>query len=89
MNFGLLIARLIDFYGLLLVAYVILGWVVMASRGGALYDIYRALATICEPYLSIFRRILPPVMMGSAGIDLSPFIGLIVLQAISRLVAGY
>lgn len=89
MNIGLLIARILDFYGLLLVVYVILGWVVMSSRGGALSDIYRALATICEPYLSLFRRILPPVMMGSAGIDLSPFIGLIVLQALSRLVAGY
>jgi YggT family protein len=89
MNVGLTLARLLDFYGILLVVYVVLGWVAMGSRSGAVYDIYRALAKICEPYLSIFRRILPPVMMGSAGIDLSPFIGLIVLQAISRLLAGF
>lgn len=88
MNPFFLLARLVDFYALVLLAYVILGWVVMASRGGTVYEIYRALAGVCEPYLSIFRRFIPPLSMGASALDLSPFIGWIVLRWISALIRG-
>jgi len=87
MNPFLLIARLLDFYGLVIVAYAVLGWFATPSRG-ALFEVYRALATVCEPYLGLFRRILPPVMLGSKGIDFTPLIGLIVLQLVSGFVGG-
>lgn len=35
----------------------------------------RFLETICEPYLGIFRKIIPPIGM----IDLSPIVGILVL----------
>jgi YggT family protein len=83
---GLLVS-LLNLYGTLILIYVILGWFVMGNRGGALMDVYRMLGTLCEPYLGLFRRILPPVMIGAGGLDLSPLIGLIVLQFISGAIA--
>ena len=63
------------FYGLLIFAYVLMSWLPMR---GILYDIQRVLGTLVEPYLSIFRRFIPPV----GGLDLSPIIAYFVLQIV-------
>lgn len=34
---------------------------------------------VTDPYLNLFRRILPPVRLGPAALDLTPMIGTIVL----------
>ncbi len=34
---------------------------------------------VTDPYLNLFRRVLPPVKMGGAGLDLSPMIATFVL----------
>lgn len=84
--YGALIGRLIDFYALLIFVYVILSWVPAARQGsGFLAQADRLLATVCEPYISLFRRILPVAMIGGAGIDFSPFVALLVLQLVARL----
>ena len=84
MSLGL-IGSLLDLYGYLIIAYVILSWFVATSRSGLMADVYRVLATVCEPYVGLFRRLIPPIQAGSAGLDLSPLIALIVLQ----IVAGF
>ena len=84
------LSRLISFYTLLLFVYVLMSW--FPIQGGVLLDIYRVLASICEPYIGLFRRILPQAAVGGAGLDFSPFVAILVLQigggAIVRLVAG-
>jgi YggT family protein len=40
------------------------------------------LRDVCEPYLSIFRRFIPPI----GALDLSPLIGILLLQFAGRLV---
>lgn len=69
---------LMQFYQTLIFAYVILSWFPV---GGIVDDIRRVLATICEPYLGIFRRIIPPIGM----IDISPIIAILALQMIGSL----
>jgi uncharacterized protein YggT (Ycf19 family) len=86
MSIARLVATFLQLYGWVLVAYVVLGWFVMADRGGGLFGIYRTLAAICEPYLGLFRRLLPPIMLGGGGLDLSPLVGLIVLQIVAGIV---
>ncbi len=46
--------------------------------------IFTFLRDVCEPYLRIFRRFLPMV----GPLDLSPFVGILVLQLGCRLVVG-
>lgn len=41
-----------------------------------------------DPYLNIFRRVLPPVGGGGFALDLSPIIGIIVLFVVRSVVVG-
>jgi YggT family protein len=47
---------------------------------------------VVDPYLNIFRRVLPPIGGGGFAIDISPILGIIVLsivwQVVVALIAG-
>lgn len=86
LSFGVLLSRLINFYGLLLFVYVLMSW--FPIRGGILLDVYRVLASICEPYIGLFRRILPTAAVGGAGLDFSPLVAILVLQIVGGMVAN-
>jgi YggT family protein len=85
MNFPQLVANVLNLYVIVLLAYVVMSWFV-GGAGGGVRDVYRALGTICEPYLALFRRILPPIVFGSGGVDLSPLLALFVLQIVAGLI---
>jgi len=68
-------------YILLIFAYIIASWV----PGGGSPTLERArqfLYDVCEPYLRIFRRVIPPL----GPLDLSPIVGVIALYILERLV---
>lgn len=73
-----LISTALSFYTTLIIIYIFSTWVPLS---GTLADIQRVLASITEPYLSIFRRIIPTV----GNFDFSPIIAIIVLDIIARL----
>lgn len=68
-------------YVLLILAYVITSWIRLPY---SLNPIQRFLYDVCEPYLRLFRRVLPPL----GPIDLSPIVAVIVLVALERLVVA-
>ncbi len=68
---------------MLICIYVLLSWFPI-RQGGLVYDFGMVLQSICEPYLSIFRRIIPPF----GGIDFSPVVAIIALNLIAQLVIG-
>ena len=43
---------------------------------------------VVNPYLNLWRRVLPMVRIGPAGLDLSPMVGTIVLILVGNIVAG-
>lgn len=59
-------------YSIALVIYIFMSWLpqVRESPIGVL------MGRICEPYLSVFRRLIPPIGM----FDLSPIVALFALQ---------
>jgi YggT family protein len=61
-------------YTLLIFAYIITSWIRLPYSLW-LSRIQRFLYDVCEPYLRIFRRILPPL----GPLDLSPVIAIFVL----------
>ncbi len=87
MNTGYILYRAVslffNIYYLLILGNVVFSWV-RPMRGTFLYDLSRIVYQLTEPVLSPIRRALP--MMG--GLDFSPFIALILLQLIQRLVTG-
>jgi uncharacterized protein YggT (Ycf19 family) len=70
---GAVISAVLRFYELLIIVYVLMSWFPVR---GMLYDIYQVLATVTEPYLGVFRRVIP--VMG--GFDFSPMVAIIVLD---------
>ena len=62
-----------QFYIVLLVVYVLMSWFPM---NGAFYDVYRVIGSLCEPYIGLFRRFIPPM----GGIDFSPWAAILLVQ---------
>jgi YggT family protein len=73
------VAVFIYVYAILIFAYVITSWFRMPY---SLSGVQRFLRDVCEPYLRIFRRILPPL----GPVDLSPMVAIGVLVLIERLI---
>ncbi len=72
-DIGGIVLTLARFYVWLIIAYVILSWF---PGTGVFGEVRRVLATLVEPYLGLFRRIIPP--MGT--LDISPIVAILVLQ---------
>ena len=75
----LFIEVFVSVYGLLILVYIILSWIRLP------YSIWSAriqqfLRDVCEPYLGIFRRFIPPL----GGLDLSPMLGLLLLVVLEQ-----
>jgi YggT family protein len=87
MPLSTLLALLIRFYTYLIVAYILLSWFPLGE--GVFLDVYRVLASICEPYIAVFRRIVPVASVGGGGLDFSPLVALLVLQLVGQLVVGF
>jgi YggT family protein len=68
-------------YTLTIIAYILTSWLRL-PYSPTLNRIQRFLYDVCEPYLRVFRRILPAF----GGIDLSPTVAIIVLLIVSQIV---
>jgi uncharacterized protein YggT (Ycf19 family) len=66
-------------YGLVILAYIITSWLRL-PYSTTLNRIQRFLYDVCEPYLRIFRRLLP----ATGAIDLSPILAFLALGVIDR-----
>ena len=83
MSLAYVVARLFEFYEILVLIWCILSWIPL-SGDGIMSDIATVIDRIVRPYVGIFQRFIPPV----GGLDFSPVIALIVLNFIERLVVG-
>ena len=66
-------------YILLIFAYILTSWIRMPY---SLHRVQRFLDDVCEPYIRIFRRLLPTV----GPLDLSPIVAVIALYVVRRVV---
>jgi YggT family protein len=73
-----IICTLLFIYWMILFARIIMSWFPppMSGLGRALWDLVHDLT---EPVLGLVRGLLPPVRMGTMGLDLSPIIVFIAL----------
>jgi len=78
---GEFVSVFIYVYVLLMFAYIITSWIKLPYSAW-LNRIQRFLYDVCEPYLRIFRRILPPL----GPLDLSPIIAIFSLFLIDRVI---
>lgn len=78
-----LIYAIADAYTMVIFVYVLMSW--LPTSSGLIGDIYRVLGRLCDPYLDLFRRFIPPI---GGMVDISPIVALLVLQFGVRLIVG-
>lgn len=67
------VAAILELYSALIFIYVLMSWFPVR---GTLYDAYRVIGSVVEPYLNLFRNLIPPL----GGMDFSPWVAILVLQ---------
>jgi YggT family protein len=84
-----------DYVGALFLVYIILilirvlmSWIPRMPYNPALRAVLDFIVETTDPYLNLFRRIIPPIGGGGFGLDLSPMIGIIVLYILRGLVVA-
>lgn len=70
-------------YTLLLFAYIITSWIRLPYRPW-LNRVQRFLYDVCDPYLRIFRRFVPPL----GPLDLSPMVAIFTLLIVSNVLTS-
>ena len=76
---GRLIVSLADAYSMVIFVYVLMSWI--PNSNGVVGDIYRVLGKVCDPYLNLFKKLIPPI---GGMVDITPIIALFALQILSR-----
>ena len=82
------VSAIVTVYTLLIIAYI-LSSMFFAFGGRVPYARWSSavlgfLRDVCEPYLAVFRRFIPPL----GPIDLSPIIAIILLRIVGGIVVG-
>jgi YggT family protein len=73
-------------YRYVLFLRIILSWFPIQPPP-ALRPAFNFLYDLTEPFLRIFRKLLPPVVVGGMGLDLSPLLGFVVLVIVQQIAA--
>jgi YggT family protein len=74
-------------YLVLIFIRILISWIPRMPYNRYLAAVLQFVSDVTDPYLNLFRRVLPPVRMGSGALDLSPILATIVLIVVSSLVA--
>jgi YggT family protein len=75
-------------YLILIFIRILLSWIPRLPYNPVLNAIVTFVHDVTDPYLRLFRRIIPPVGGGGFGLDISPIIAIIVLYIVQALVVG-
>lgn len=67
-----ILVQAIEYYSYALIIYILMSWFPGARES----SIGQILGKICEPYLEVFRRFIPPLGM----IDFSPIVAILSLR---------
>jgi YggT family protein len=84
-----------DYVGALFLVYIILillniliSWIPRMPYNPALRAVLDFITETTNPFLNLFRRVIPPIGGGGFALDLSPMIALIVLFVARAIVVG-
>jgi YggT family protein len=75
-------------YLVLIFIRILMSWIPRMPYNRYLSAVLKFVTDVTDPYLNLFRRILPPVRMGGAGLDLSPIVATFVLIIVGDILVG-
>jgi YggT family protein len=82
------INTLVLVYLVLIFIRILTSWIPRMPYNRYLAAFLKFVSDVTDPYLNLFRRILPPVRMGPGALDLSPIVATFVLIIVSTIVVG-
>lgn len=82
------VSALVWIYSVLILIRILLTWVPRMPENAALRTIVGFVEDITEPYLALFRRLIPPLRGGPGLIDISPIIAIFALVLVGSLVTS-
>jgi YggT family protein len=82
------INTLVLVYLVLIFIRILTSWIPRMPYNRYLAAFLKFVSDVTDPYLNVFRRILPPVRMGPGALDLSPIVATFVLIIVSSIVVG-
>ncbi|MGZ5339420.1 MAG: YggT family protein [Thermoleophilaceae bacterium] len=80
------VSTLVLVYLVLIFVRIILSWIPRIPYNRFLNGFLRFVTDVTDPYLNIFRRILPTVRIGPGALDLSPIVATFVLIIVGSIV---
>lgn len=81
---GFLLALIRVYYWLIIIR-ILLSWIPLPEND-VVRTLYRLIYDATEPYLGLFRRLIPSLGRGGMGFDFSPILAIMVLFVIENLV---
>ena len=75
-------------YLVLIFIRIIMSWIPRMPYNRYLSAVLGFVSDVTDPYLNLFRKVLPPVRIGPGALDLSPIVGTFVLIIVSGIVAS-
>jgi YggT family protein len=75
-------------YLVLIFVRIIMSWIPRIPYNRWLAGFLKFVTDVTDPYLNLFRRILPPVRLGPGALDLSPIVATFVLIIVSTIVTN-
>jgi YggT family protein len=82
------VQALFTVYLILIFVRILLSWVPRMPYNRILHTVVTFVHDVTDPYLRLFRRILPPVGGSGFALDLSPIVAIIVLYIAQAIVVG-
>ena len=82
------VITLVYVYVILIFIRVLISWLTRVPYSRPLDIFLTFVRDVVDPYLNLFRRMIPMARLGPAAIDLSPMIGSFLLIVVGRIVAN-
>ena len=80
------VSTLVLVYLVLIFVRIILSWIPRIPYNRFLNGVLKFVTDVTDPYLNIFRRILPTVRIGPGALDLSPIVATFALIIVGSIV---
>ena len=75
-------------YMILIFVRILMSWIPRIPYHPILSAVIGFVQEVTDPYLRLFRRVIPPLGGGGFALDLSPIIGIIVLIIAQSIIVG-
>jgi YggT family protein len=82
------VRTLVAVYIVLIFIRILMSWIPRMPYNRYLDMFLTFVKDVTDPYLNIFRRLMPMVRLGGAGLDLSPIVATFTLIIVGEIVAG-